>query len=198
MNESSTIFALSSGAGMAGIAVIRLSGPQAFAAVRSLTGACPRPPRSAADLPAPRNRGRAGRRSAVGFSGAPQFHRRGCRGVPCPWQPRGHPRRARRARRHCRAEARRTGRVHQAGLPEWPARSGGGRGHWRSRFRRRPKASASLLSIMRWAMPRETIEAWRRDLIAILGRVEAAVDFADEADVARQTVRRCPACGLTT
>jgi tRNA modification GTPase len=34
----------------------------------------------------------------------------------------------------------------------------------------------------------ETIERWRRDLIAILGRVEAAVDFADEADVARQTV----------
>jgi tRNA modification GTPase len=34
----------------------------------------------------------------------------------------------------------------------------------------------------------ETIEAWRSDLIAILGRVEAAVDFADEADVARTTV----------
>ena len=34
----------------------------------------------------------------------------------------------------------------------------------------------------------ETIEGWRRDLIAILGRVEAAVDFADEADVAHATV----------
>lgn len=34
----------------------------------------------------------------------------------------------------------------------------------------------------------QAIEAWRSDLIAILGRVEAAVDFADEADVARQTV----------
>jgi tRNA modification GTPase len=34
----------------------------------------------------------------------------------------------------------------------------------------------------------ETIETWRRDLITILGRVEAAVDFADEADVARETV----------
>jgi tRNA modification GTPase len=33
----------------------------------------------------------------------------------------------------------------------------------------------------------ETIETWRRDLIAILGRVEAAVDFADEADIARET-----------
>ena len=33
----------------------------------------------------------------------------------------------------------------------------------------------------------ETIETWRQDLISILGRVEAAVDFADEADVARRT-----------
>jgi tRNA U34 5-carboxymethylaminomethyl modifying GTPase MnmE/TrmE len=34
----------------------------------------------------------------------------------------------------------------------------------------------------------ETIETWRRDLIAILGRVEAAIDFADEADVVRASV----------
>jgi tRNA modification GTPase len=34
----------------------------------------------------------------------------------------------------------------------------------------------------------EAIENWRRDLIAIQGGVEAAVDFADEADVARATV----------
>jgi tRNA modification GTPase len=33
----------------------------------------------------------------------------------------------------------------------------------------------------------QTIETWRRDVIAILARVEAAVDFADEADVARET-----------
>src|SRR4029078_8562741 len=38
MIDRSTIFALSSGAGMAGIAVIRLSGQEAFAAARSLTG----------------------------------------------------------------------------------------------------------------------------------------------------------------
>src|SRR5258705_10799149 len=48
MNEGSTIFALSSGAGMAGIAVIRVSGHEAFAAARSLTG----------DLPAPRHAAR--------------------------------------------------------------------------------------------------------------------------------------------
>jgi tRNA modification GTPase len=34
----------------------------------------------------------------------------------------------------------------------------------------------------------ETIESWRRDLVAILGRVEAAVDFVDETDVARQAM----------
>lgn len=34
----------------------------------------------------------------------------------------------------------------------------------------------------------QVIESWRRDLVAILARVEAAVDFADEADVARATV----------
>jgi tRNA modification GTPase len=33
----------------------------------------------------------------------------------------------------------------------------------------------------------QVIEGWRRDLIAILGRVEAAMDFADEADVAQTT-----------
>src|SRR5262245_2748942 len=43
MIAGGTIFALSSGAAMAGVAVIRLSGPQAFAAARSLTGPLPGP-----------------------------------------------------------------------------------------------------------------------------------------------------------
>src|SRR5262245_13326525 len=46
MTSGSTIFALSSGAGMAGIAVIRLSGPQSLAAANSLAGPLP-PPRRA-------------------------------------------------------------------------------------------------------------------------------------------------------
>ena len=41
-----TIFALSSGAAPAGIGVIRISGPQAFAAVEYLAGTLP-PPRTA-------------------------------------------------------------------------------------------------------------------------------------------------------
>ncbi|MEQ8345713.1 MAG: tRNA uridine-5-carboxymethylaminomethyl(34) synthesis GTPase MnmE [Sneathiellaceae bacterium] len=44
---SDTIYALASGAGSAGIAVYRLSGPAAGAAVRALTGAAPPPPRQA-------------------------------------------------------------------------------------------------------------------------------------------------------
>ena len=47
MSESSTIFALSSGSGMAGIAVIRLSGAGAFAAARSLAGVLPAPRQAA-------------------------------------------------------------------------------------------------------------------------------------------------------
>src|SRR5262249_52265691 len=39
MNEGSTIFALSSGAGMAGVAVIRISGSEAFPGVERLSGA---------------------------------------------------------------------------------------------------------------------------------------------------------------
>ncbi|MCP4328312.1 MAG: tRNA uridine-5-carboxymethylaminomethyl(34) synthesis GTPase MnmE [Alphaproteobacteria bacterium] len=45
--QHDTIFALSSGAGRAGIAVFRLSGPQSAAAVTILTGGRPPPPRRA-------------------------------------------------------------------------------------------------------------------------------------------------------
>ena len=46
MNHSDTIFALSSGQGRAGVAVIRASGPAAGAAVERLTGAVPGAPRT--------------------------------------------------------------------------------------------------------------------------------------------------------
>ncbi len=41
----STVYALASGAGRAGVAVVRLSGSQAFAALEALTGQTPPPPR---------------------------------------------------------------------------------------------------------------------------------------------------------
>ncbi|MFM9653720.1 hypothetical protein ACKI1S_47770, partial [Streptomyces galilaeus] len=43
-----TIFALASGAGVSGVAFIRLSGPDAGRAVETLTGRPPPPPRQAA------------------------------------------------------------------------------------------------------------------------------------------------------
>jgi len=43
MTSSDTIYAVSSGAGKAGIAVIRISGPQASEAVRALAGGLPKP-----------------------------------------------------------------------------------------------------------------------------------------------------------
>ncbi|MCG8507257.1 MAG: tRNA uridine-5-carboxymethylaminomethyl(34) synthesis GTPase MnmE, partial [Sphingomonadales bacterium] len=43
-----TIFALSTARGRAGVAVFRLSGPQAGATVERLTGRAPPPPRRAA------------------------------------------------------------------------------------------------------------------------------------------------------
>ena len=46
-NNSDTIFALSSAPGRAGIAVLRVSGPAAAAAVEALTGQAPPPPRQA-------------------------------------------------------------------------------------------------------------------------------------------------------
>lgn len=48
MDEEGTIFALASGAGAAGIAVFRISGPAAAAAIASLTGRPPPTPRLAA------------------------------------------------------------------------------------------------------------------------------------------------------
>ena len=48
MWHDGTIFALSSGAGRAGVAVIRISGPEAGPAVRALTGGAPPPARRAA------------------------------------------------------------------------------------------------------------------------------------------------------
>ena len=45
MTQSDTIFALSSGQGRAGVAVIRVSGPAAGTAIYALTGARPGPPR---------------------------------------------------------------------------------------------------------------------------------------------------------
>jgi tRNA modification GTPase len=188
MSESSTIFALSSGSGMAGIAVIRVSGQEAFTAARSLTGA----------LPAPRHAARRVFRHPLtrdvlddgllllfpgpqSFTGEDvvEFHLHGSLAVIRAFidalgsmaglrmaEPGEFTRRAFRNDRMDLVAAEGLGDLIQAKTE-----------------RQRKQALHHALG-----GASQVIEGWRRDLIAILGRVEAAVDFADEADVAEQTV----------
>ncbi|MGE4250693.1 MAG: tRNA uridine-5-carboxymethylaminomethyl(34) synthesis GTPase MnmE [Parvibaculaceae bacterium] len=188
MNESSTIFALSSGAGMAGIAVIRLSGPKAFQAVRSLTGGLPEPRFAARRVirhpgtkdvlddglvltfPAPNS-----------FTGedVAEFHLHGSLAVI----------RAvtdvlgGMAGLRLAEPGEFTRRAFRNGRIDLVAAEGIG-----DLIRAKTERQRQLALHHALGRASETIEAWRRDLVAILARVEAAVDFADEADVARQTV----------
>ncbi|WP_368904727.1 tRNA uridine-5-carboxymethylaminomethyl(34) synthesis GTPase MnmE [Taklimakanibacter lacteus] len=188
MSESSTIFALSSGAGMAGIAVIRVSGPEAFAAARKLSGALPEPRFAARRIfrdplsqdvlddgilllfPEPKS-----------FTGedVAELHVHGSLAVIRavlaalggmaglrPAEPGEFTRRAFRHERIDLVAAEGIGDLIQA----------------------RTERQRKLALHHALGGASQVIEGWRRDLIGILGRVEAAVDFADEADVARQTV----------
>jgi tRNA modification GTPase len=188
MSESSTIFALSSGAGMAGIAVIRVSGPEAFAAAGSLTGALPGPRHAARRifrhpqtkdvlddgllllLPGPKS-----------FTGedVAEFHIHGSLAViravlealggMAGLRP---------------AEAGEfTKRAFRNGRIDLVAAEGIG-----DLIQAKTEKQRKLALHHALGGASQVVEGWRRDLIGILGRVEAAVDFADEADVARQTV----------
>jgi len=188
MNDSSTIFALSSGAGMAGIAVIRVSGPEAFAAARNLTGRLPRP-RQAARLIF-RHPGTKdvlddgllltfpGPNSFTGEDVA-EFHLHGSLAViRAVLDVLGGMAGLRPAER-----GEFTQRAFRNGRIDLVAAEGIGDLVQAKTERQRRLALHHALG-----HASETIEAWRRDLIALLGRVEAAVDFADEADVAIKTV----------
>ena len=188
MSESSTIFALSSGAGMAGIAVIRLSGPQALPAAESLTGALPKSRQAVRRVfrhpltrdvlddgllllfPAPRS-----------FTGEDvvEFHLHGSLAVIRAMldvlsgmaglrlaEPGEFTKRAFRNDRMDLVAAEGLGDLIQA----------------RTERQRKQALHHALGGAS------QVIEGWRRDLIGVLGRVEAAVDFADEPDVAEQTV----------
>lgn len=173
---------------MAGIAVIRLSGSEAFAAAERLAGALPEPRRAARRTfrdPASReilDDGLLllfpGPRSFTGEDVA-EFHIHGGLAV-------------------IRAFLAALGRI--AGLR--PAEAGE---FTRRAFRHQRidlVVAEGLGDLIQAKTERQrklalhhalggaslVIEGWRHDLIGILGRVEAAVDFADEADVARQTV----------
>ena len=173
---------------MAGIAVIRLSGREAFATARSLTGALPGPRRAARRtfrhpatqdvlddglvllFPAPKS-----------FTGEDvvEFHLHGSLAVIRAFldvlgsmaglrmaEPGEFTKRAFRNDRMDLVAAEGLGDLIQA----------------RTERQRKQALHHALGGAS------QVIEGWRRDLIGILGRVEAAVDFADEADVAAQTV----------
>lgn len=188
MSESSTIFALSSGSGMAGIAVIRLSGRAAFATCESLTGV----------LPAARKAVRRTFRNPAtkdvlddgllvifpgpnSFTGedVAEFHLHGSLAVV----------RAMLDVLNDMAGLRLaepgefTKRAFRNGRLDLVAAEGVG-DLIRARTERQRKQA--LHHALGGAS--QVIEGWRRDLITLLGRVEAAVDFADEADVATATV----------
>jgi tRNA modification GTPase len=188
MNESSTIFALSSGAGMAGIAVVRVSGPRAFAAAESLTGVLPKPRHAVRrKFRNPHTQDVLDDGLLLLFPGPQSFtgedvmelHIHGSLAV-------------------IRAVLEALGGM--AGLR--PAEAG----EFTKRAFRNERidlvAAEGIGDLIQAKTEKQrklalhhalggasqVIEGWRRDLIGILGRVEAAVDFADEADVARQTV----------
>lgn len=188
MSESSTIFALSSGSGMAGIAVIRLSGTLAFQAAASLTGVLPEPRRAARRIFRHPQTGEVlddgllvvfpGPHSFTGEDVA-ELHLHGSLAVI----------RAvldglgGMAGLRLAEPGEFTKRAFRNGRLDLVAAEGIG-DLIRARTERQRKQA--LHHALGGAS--QVIEGWRRDLVSILGRVEAAVDFADEADVARATV----------
>ena len=177
-----TIFAPASGAGMAGVAVIRVSGPARAMRWRRLCGGVPAPRHAA--LREHRSRGSKLDRGLVlwfpppaSFTGEDmaelQVH--GGRAVI-----RG---RARCAARPLRRSPRRARRVHAARLRERQARSHRGRRPRRSDRGRDRSAAPSGAGAVRGraaaALRRLARRAARRAAL-----IEAGLDFADEGDVA--------------
>jgi tRNA modification GTPase len=182
MQASDTIFALSSGAGKAGIAVIRVSGPQARQALELL--ASPVPKERIAALRTFRDS-----RSAVLDQGLAFW-------FPGPGSATGEDM----AEFHCHGSA-----VAVEAILHVLASTPGLRPAEAGEFTRRSFANgrmdlveveglADLLSARTEAQRKLAIahvlgqassvyEGWRTAIITILGRIEAAVDFADEAGV---------------
>jgi tRNA modification GTPase len=173
---------------MAGIAVIRLSGPEAFAAARSLTGSLPGPRHAARRVfHHPQSKDVLDDGLLLTFPGpnsftgedVVEFHLHGGLAViRAMLEALGDMAGLRLAE-----PGEFTKRAFRNGRLDLVAAEGIGDLIQAKTERQRKLALHHALG-----HASETIEIWRRDLIAILGRVEAAVDFADEADVARETV----------
>lgn len=184
MNESrgDTIYALASGAGLAGVAVVRLSGPAAGVALKVLTGRLPEPRRLAraeiggiddglvAWFPAPRS-----------FTGedVAEFHIHGGRAVIAALQealsrlPGLRPAAAgeftRRAFLNGKLDL-----MEVEGLADLIAA--------------RTEAQRSQALAQMQGVQSAVIEGWRADLLWSLARLEAAIDFSDEAHVADEAL----------
>jgi tRNA modification GTPase len=189
MQSSDTIFALSSGAGKAGVAVIRVSGPEAASAIERLAGPPPKPRMATlkklitADetvideglvfwFPGPK--------SATGEDMA-EFHVHGSPAVieavlrTLSSLPGLRPAEAGEFTRRAMANGR-MDLVEVEGLADL--------------LSARTEAQRKLAIAHYLGEASSAYESWRSSLIAILGRIEAAVDFADEAGVVEPAMRR--------
>jgi tRNA modification GTPase len=192
-----TIFAVSSGAGMAGVAVIRVSGPRSRAALEAISGVLP-PPRLASlrTLCDPANGTVIDRGLVLWFPGpksftgedSVEFHIHGGQGVAAAMlrvlggmaglRPAEAGEFSLRAFRNGNLDL-----VEAEGLADLLlARS----------ERQRAQAARQMLG-----HSSSVFETWRRDLIALIARVEAAIDFADEDGVANAALAEIrPRCQI--
>ena len=127
--------------GRAGLAVVRVSGPGAGAALEALAGAASR----SRAAPAVRRLSWQGavldQALLLWFPGPAQFHRRGCRRIPYSWRA-GGARGAVRGLGGAGPAARRAGRIQPPGGGKWPLGSHPGRGGGRSGRGRNPGPAA--------------------------------------------------------
>jgi tRNA modification GTPase len=179
-----TIFAISSGAGMAGVAIIRVSGPHSRAALAAFTGALPTPRlASLRTLRDPVDRTVVDRGLVLWFPGpqsftgedSAEFHIHGGSSVVAAMlrvlggmagmRPAEAGEFSLRAFRNGKLDL-----VEAEGLADLL--------HARSERQR------ALAARQMTGQSSGIFEAWRRDLIELVARVEAAIDFADEDGVA--------------
>lgn len=178
-----TIFALSSGPPPAGIAVIRISGPHACAALEALAGKCPAPRRATlATLADPHDATRLDRTMVLWLPGpgtatgedSAELHLHGGRAVVAAVETTLERlpglRRAQAGEFTRRAFA--NGRIDLAeaeGLADLLSAE--------TELQRRV-----ALAMAEGALSRE-VEAWRNELLRVSARLEAGLDFSDEDDV---------------
>lgn len=186
MSAADTIFALSSGAPPAAIAIIRISGPAAFDAVRALAGRVPAPRRaSLAELKHPKNREMLDRALVLTFPGPDsasgedlaELHLHGGRAVVRAVEAvlAGFPGLRRAAPGEFTRRAFLNGRIdlnEAEGLAdllsaetEWQRRAAG---------------------VMMGGAFSAAIEEWRHEVLRLSAMTEAELDFSDEGDVESQ------------